>query len=89
MNIGFFPNDALVQLFRCHITNTTILAAGSAALYRNVGIIDNIRDPEVSDACCALRCDQNVPLSVKTGLARTYGQEIMTAHWFNATVHDF
>lgn len=64
MNIGFFHGDAIFHLFQCHVTGAALFTGGGATLRRNEGIVDDLRDPEVSDACCALPCDQNVPLGM-------------------------
>lgn len=89
MNVGLFSGEAPFQPFRCHITNIAIFAGRSASLWRDVGVIDNLHDAEVSNTGFAIMCDQNVPLNMKTRLAQTRCQEIMITHWINTAVHNF
>ena len=65
VNIGLFHGDAVFHLFQRHVTGTTLVTGGGAALRRNEGIVDNLRDLEVSDACRAPPCDQNVSLGME------------------------
>ena len=69
VHIRLFPSDALFKPFWCHITNATMLTGGSTTLYCNEGVVDDLCDPKVSNACCALSCDQNISLSMKPWLA--------------------
>ena len=88
VDIGLFLSDALFQPFRCHITNASMLTSGSTSLCHDEGIADNARDPEVSDAGCALPCDQDVPLSMEILSERAHSREIILAYWIDTTVHN-
>ena len=69
VNIGLFPNKVEYQLFRCHVTNVFPWALANGTCSKDLGKVSYLHDPEVSNTCSTLPCDQNVPLGGKLPLA--------------------